>query len=214
MNTPGSRIKHMREEAGLSQEEFARKIGMSQSALSDAERDVALPRPKFLVTMSELTGRSIDWLLKGGNEEPPERGMQAYNPVTESSDVEIPLFLCPAPAGAVAPADDYVQEMLDVTTLAVPNPVNSFACKVTGDSMIGAQIETGDIVIVDRRMLATSGCIVVGTVDGELTIKRLEQMQGKTYLYPENERYAPIEIRDGMNFHIWGVAVRVIKRIG
>ncbi len=122
----------------------------------------------------------------------------------------IPLFLCPVPAGAPTPGDDSIETLLDVEDLVLPNP-SCFACRVTGDSMIGAGIESGDYVIVERAREPVPGCIVVCAVDGELTLKRLEKIDTRIYLYPENERYKPLEVTPEMNLKVWGVAIRTIK---
>lgn len=77
--------------------------------------------------------------------------------------------------------------------------------------MIGAGIESGDTLIVERRENSQDGDIVVCSLNGELTVKRLRRLDGGTYLYPENERYQAIKVHEGDSLTIWGSVVRSIK---
>ena len=121
--------------------------------------------------------------------------------------------LCPVPAGWPSPAENYVEETLDLHRLAVRNPPATFFLRVAGDSMLGAGIHNGDILVVDRSQTPVSGRVVVAAVDGELTIKRLIKRQGKTFLSPENPAYPEIDISDREETSIWGVATYVLHRL-
>ena len=97
-----------------------------------------------------------------------------------------PLFLARISAGFPSPADDYVESALDLNAYLVRNPAATFMVKVSGDSMIGAGIADGDILVVDRSEEAVHGRIVVAVLDGELTVKRLHVRNGVRLLVPEN----------------------------
>ena len=84
-----------------------------------------------------------------------------------------PLFMCGVSAGFPSPADDYIERLLDLNELLIKNPPATFFVKVAGDSMTGAGINDGDILIVDRSIEATNRKIVIAAVNGELTVKRL-----------------------------------------
>lgn len=168
----------------------------------------------LIIAKCEEAGYSVDWdyVIDGPTQKVAE-GMQPYSAATapRPNGTRIPLFLVPAPAGVATPAHDHVEQMIDVTDLALDDGAAAFACRVVGDSMEGGGIESGDIVIVDRGREPKPGAVVVCSIDGELTIKRFEKQGARVILYPENPRYAPIEIRDGMALHVWGVAIRLVR---
>ena len=76
--------------------------------------------------------------------------------------------------------------------------------------MIDAGIHSGDILIVDKSLEAKNNKIVIAVVNGELTVKRIKKADKKIYLVAENESFQPIEIKDDMDFVIWGVVTNVI----
>jgi len=121
--------------------------------------------------------------------------------------------LCPIPAGWPSPAENYVEESLDLHKLAVRNPPATFFMRVTGDSMTGAGIHNGDLLVVDRSRSPVSSNVVVAVVDGELTIKRLTKRKGRLYLCPENPAYPEIDITDQEETSIWGVATYVLHQL-
>lgn len=124
-----------------------------------------------------------------------------------------PLFLARVSAGFPSPADDYVESALDLNAYLVRNPAATFMVKVCGDSMIGAGIAAGDVLVVDRAEEAVHGKIVVAVLDGELTVKRLHVRNGARQLLPENPRCKPLRIEPGQELQIWGVVVGVVKRV-
>ena len=129
------------------------------------------------------------------------------------SHVVAPLFLARISAGFPSPADDYVESALDLNAYLVRNPAATFMVKVGGDSMLGAGIAAGDILVVDRSAEAVSGRIVVAVLDGELAVKRLQIRNGARLLVPENPKYRPLRIESGQELQIWGVVVGVVKRV-
>ena len=124
-----------------------------------------------------------------------------------------PLFLEPAPAGFPSPAGDYIESRLDLNELLVLHPSATFFVRVAGDSMQGAGIHDGDILVVDRSLEPGSGSVVVAAVNGELTVKRLMRREGACVLLPDNEAYQCLDIPEGADVHIWGVATSVIHRL-
>ena len=117
------------------------------------------------------------------------------------------------PAGWPSPAENYVEDTLDLHKLAVKNPPATFFLRVTGDSMIGAGIHNGDLLVVDRSRDPVSGKIVVANVDGELTIKRLVKRKARLYLSPENPSFPEIDITDREETSLWGVATYVLHKL-
>lgn len=121
-----------------------------------------------------------------------------------------PLFLNPVQAGFPSPAEDYLERKLDLNEHLVERPSATFFVRVEGDSMLGAGIHKGDILIVDRSLEPISGRIVIAFLNGEFTVKRLKIDGEKISLLPENPKYPPMEIRPDSDFLVWGVVTYVI----
>jgi DNA polymerase V len=121
-----------------------------------------------------------------------------------------PLFTARVPAGFPSPADDYVDRGLDLNELLVRHPAATFFVRVTGDSMTGAGIHSGDVLVVDRAETARDGSVIIAALNGELTVKRFNRGSGRVFLVSENSDYAPLEVTGEMNFEVWGVVVHVI----
>lgn len=113
-------------------------------------------------------------------------------------------------AGFPSAADDYRQQQLDLHDLLIEHPEATFFVRVIGDSMVGAGMHTGDILIVDRALKATHGKIIIALLNGEFTVKRLQIQENKLFLAPENPQYGLIEIPEGSDFEVWGVVTYVI----
>lgn len=116
-----------------------------------------------------------------------------------------PLYASQPAAGFPAPGDDLVEKPLDLNDLLIDNPTATFFVRVSGDSMEGAKIFNGDILVVDRSVTPLDGCIVVAAVYGEMVVKRLSKHAGRVELLSENAEYAPISINDAEDIFIWGV---------
>ncbi len=130
----------------------------------------------------------------------------------KTKDLELPLFLAAVPAGFPSPADDYIDRKLDLNDHLVRNPAATFFVRVHGESMIQANIHSGDILIVDRSLTPKNKAIVIAALDGELTVKRLEKTKGRLRLIPENPDFAPTEISPDADFEIWGVVTYIIHK--
>ena len=124
----------------------------------------------------------------------------------------LPFFEVGLPAGFPSPADDFVERSLDLHELLVDHPAATFFVRVEGDSMCGAGIASGDILIVDRSLTAQSGKIVVALLNGEFTVKRFVRKGEKILLVPENPRFQPIEVTEEADFQVWGVVTYVVHR--
>jgi DNA polymerase V len=127
--------------------------------------------------------------------------------------VNLPLFGGKVPAGFPSPADDHLEATVDLNQHYIKHPAATFLVKVQGDSMVDAGIHSGDTLIVDRSLEAQSGSIVVAVVNGDLTVKRLSVEGDQVWLLPENTKYPPIAIKEGMDLHIWGVVAHVIHSL-
>jgi len=131
--------------------------------------------------------------------------------------IKLPLYHTRISAGFPSPAEDYIDKKLDLNEHLIKHPSATFYVKVEGDSMIGAGIFSGDMLIVDRALEAINKKIIVAVVDGEFTVKRLiikkRKNIDKIFLQPENNNYPTIEILEEMEFEIWGVVTNVIHNV-
>ncbi|HHH3609743.1 TPA: translesion error-prone DNA polymerase V autoproteolytic subunit [Enterobacter roggenkampii] len=124
--------------------------------------------------------------------------------------IELPLFLERVACGFPSSAQDYVEDRLDLNRLAVRHPSATYFIKVSGDSMIGAGIGDGDLLVVDRSLNAEHGDIVVASVAGEFTVKEL-QTRPVLRLLPHNARYQPITFQSEEELQIFGVVTHTLK---
>ena len=102
---------------------------------------------------------------------------------------------------------------LDLNTHLVKHPTATFFVKASGDSMLGAGIHDGDILVVDRSLEPRKGKVVIAAVDGQLTVKRLQKKGSKTFLVPENKKFRSIELNENNDVKIWGVVTNDIHKV-
>ena len=139
--------------------------------------------------------------------------MKPY-PIEDISPIEADM-LGEVRAGFPSPADEEPHEKLDLVRLLVRHPASTFFFRIGGTSMVEANMDEGDIIIVDRSVEPYNGCSAVCFIDGEFTVKRVEMLDGRVRLMPANElndKYKPIVIEPDNQFVIWGVVTYVIKK--
>jgi len=137
------------------------------------------------------------------------------HPVIAPAKRSWPLFSSKVAAGFPSPADEHVEKRLDPNEFLIDDEEATFFVTIQGYSMIDSGLLPGDKAVVDRAKNASVGDIVLAVVDGEFTIKLLAKTkQGEPRLLPSNSsgEYQPIEIRDGMQFEIWGVVTGSFRR--
>ena len=127
--------------------------------------------------------------------------------------LRLPLFLSRISAGFPSPADDYVESRLSLDEHFVQRPEATFFLRVRGDSMVGAGIHDGDLLIVDKSLEPRHGSIVIAEVHGELTVKKLHRKNGEIALLAENPAYRPIHVNEESQLVIWGVATGVVHAL-
>ena len=127
-----------------------------------------------------------------------------------STNVALPLYLSRVCAGFPSPADDYIDQELDLNKHLIKNPLATFIVYAEGDSMTGAGIYSGDVLIVDRSLTPKHNSVVIACIAGELTVKKLIYQEGKPYLVAASPDYPPIEVREGDELIIWGVVTKNI----
>lgn len=132
------------------------------------------------------------------------RRLVVYRPVLESN-VRLPFLSWRVPAGFPSPADDHLQNKIDLNAKLIDNPAATFLMQVSGLSMIGKEIYDRDWLVVDRSKTPTHESVVVAVLDGEVVCKTLHKKNGVVRLKPENPSFKPIDITAEMDFEIWGV---------
>jgi DNA polymerase V len=124
----------------------------------------------------------------------------------------LPLLLQRVPAGFPSPADEYAEAALDLNTYLVRNKTATFFFRVIGDSMTGAHIHDGDLLVVDRSIEPRHGHIVMAVINSEYTVKRLYNLNGVIELRAENPAYPPIRFREHDELQVWGVVTGAVSR--
>lgn len=118
--------------------------------------------------------------------------------------------------GFPSPAQDYIDKSLDMNRELIDHPAATYYVKISGQSMIGAGIDDGDIAVVDMSLTPRSGDVVVAFLDGEHTIKYYcpsPKNARVLWLKPANKNYAPIRVTEANEFRVFGVVTKVIKNI-
>ncbi|MCF7958166.1 MAG: translesion error-prone DNA polymerase V autoproteolytic subunit [Phycisphaerae bacterium] len=131
----------------------------------------------------------------------------------EASRLARPLCGGRVPAGFPSPAEDYIDSLLDLNKHLIRHPAATYFIRVSGDSVIGGGVRTGDLLIVDRAVQAGDKDVVIASIDGELTVKRIRLDGERILLVPENDSYKAQAVSDEMAFSIWGVVRHVIHSL-
>jgi len=139
-------------------------------------------------------------------------GVSVALPQPNTDTLLTPIFSARVQAGFPSPADDYLEDTLDLNTHLIQHREATFFVQAQGDSMLGAGIHQGDVLVVDKSLPPKSGKIVIAVVDGEFTVKRLHKYKGKITLKAENPEFNDIEIKGTTELIIWGVVTSVIHR--
>ncbi len=144
----------------------------------------------------------------------PRQGLDARVPIIPVGeiDIELPLFHS-IQAGFPSPADDHAEAVLNLQELLVKDTACTFMVRVEGESMIGAGIHPGDIMVVDRSIEAAHGDVVVAFINSEYTVKRLCRQHGYIELRPENPDFEPIIVSIGDELIIWGVVTTSLRML-
>ena len=131
----------------------------------------------------------------------------------DSQSIELPYYDTKVQAGFPSPAEDHLEQSLDLNTLVIDNPSATFFVRVAGESMRGIGITDGDILVVDRSIENWDNRIVVAVIDSEFTIKRFTKRNETVVLEAENPDYPPIKITEEMDFSVWGVVCWTLKKL-
>ncbi|HCZ5000871.1 TPA: translesion error-prone DNA polymerase V autoproteolytic subunit [Salmonella enterica] len=136
--------------------------------------------------------------------------MEFFRPTELREIIYLPFFSYLVPCGFPRPAADYIEQRIDLNELLVSHPSSTYFVKATGDSMIDAGINDGDLLVVDSSRTAEHGDIVIAAVDGEFTVKRL-QLRPTVQLNPMNSAYSPIIVGSEDTLDVFGVVTFIVK---
>jgi len=126
------------------------------------------------------------------------------------SKYTIPFCQSSVMAGFPSPAQDYIEERVNILNKIVKNPSSTFLVRTKGNSMEEKGIQDGDILVVDKSLQAKNNSVVIAYIDGEFTVKRFFQDKKGITLYPANSMYKPIKVNPESDFLVWGVVTFVI----
>lgn len=146
----------------------------------------------------------------------PETYVSTYSlnpdaiPVAPYPQVFYSPVLLGVQAGFPSPAGDYMETGIDLNEHLIEHPSATFFMRINGESMTGAHIPPGALVVVDRSLKPLHGSIVIAVVDGEFTCKRMEKKGTEVRLVAENPKFAPIVLQEGMHVEVWGVVRAIV----
>ncbi|MFD0750629.1 LexA family protein [Mucilaginibacter calamicampi] len=127
---------------------------------------------------------------------------------------DIPILSSKVAAGFPSPADDHLDNALNLNDLLVKHPAATFLVRATGKSMEGVGIFNNDILIVDRSVNPVHGSVVIAAIDGECLVKTFCQEKKKNWLQSANPNFPLILLEESNSVEIWGVVTGVVRQHG
>ena len=137
------------------------------------------------------------------------KNLDLFQPINKKK-ILTPIFLDSVSAGFPSPATDYMENKLDLNEYLIKHPAATFIVKAKGPSMIDAGILSGDLLIVDRSIDPKSNDIVIASIFGDLTVKKLQKKEKLLFLLSANSDYPSIEVKEEMECFVWGVVTYII----
>jgi DNA polymerase V len=115
-------------------------------------------------------------------------------------------------AGFPSPAMDFMEECIDLGAELVKHPATTFYGRVSGHSLKDAELNDGDILVIDRSLKPVHNDIAVVCIDDEFTIKIIQVKEDGVWLMPANKKYQPRKVTEFNNFTVWGIVTYVVKK--
>tara|TARA_R110002072_G_scaffold288828_1_gene455109 strand:- start:6653 stop:7102 length:450 start_codon:yes stop_codon:yes gene_type:complete len=140
------------------------------------------------------------------------KSLEIFSSDTDSV-LDLPVVDAGISAGFPSPAEDFLDASIDLNKALIKNKAATFYGRVKGDSMVGAGLSNGDLLIIDKSLEPTDGRIAVCFIDGDFTVKRIKIEKDVIWLVAENKNYQPIKVTSENDFTIWGVVTNVIKSV-
>ena len=137
----------------------------------------------------------------------------SIHPADSNSELSLPYADGGIKAGFPSPAQDYMEQAIDLNKELIKHPASTFYGRVKGDSMIDADVHDGDILVIDKSLDPQDGDMAVCYIDGEFTIKYIKIEKDIIWLVPANKEYKPIKVTIENDFLIWGIVTYCIKNL-
>ena len=137
------------------------------------------------------------------------KNLDLFQPI-QKKQILTPVFLDSVSAGFPSPATDYMENKLDLNEYLIKRPAATFIVKAKGLSMTDAGILSGDLLIVDRSITPKSKDIVIASIFGDLTVKKIRKKENSLFLLSANSDYPSIQVKEEMECSIWGVVTYII----
>lgn len=147
------------------------------------------------------------------SKKPQETNSLTFFTPDDELSLSIPISRNTVSAGFPSPAEDFKQKRISLDKTLVKNKEATFYARVSGQSMTGAGLDDGDLLVIDRSLEAENGKIAVCFLEGEFTVKRLLMEKDSITLMPENNAYKPIKVSKDSDLLIWGIVTYVIKAV-
>ena len=123
----------------------------------------------------------------------------------ENETVLLPIFLCEVSCGFPSPAEDWIEERIDILREIVRHPQTTYLWRAGGDSMIERNIDVGTALVFDRMIQPKSGDAAAVRIGGDFCVRELFiDGKGRRFLKARNENYQPIEVTEEMDVEILG----------
>lgn len=197
-----NRMKHLREELGISMREVARRLEMPYTTYVNYEKGSREPNSETLIEIANFFGTSIDYLLGKSNERHGHSASTLPDNIIQMPEMrKIPLL------GTIACGEPILAEQNIECQIDIPKEIHAdFALQCKGDSMINARIFDGDIVYIRQQEMVETGEIAAVLIGDEATLKRVRLFPDHIVLEPENPQYRP--------FVYWGEEMNTVRILG
>ena len=192
----GENIKYLRKRARYSQEQIARKLGITQGSISSWETGRTTPDTKQFFQLAQIFGVSTDVFFSDS----PLRDLDAVN-ISKSAVPILGTIACGQPITAQQNVEGYAD---------LPDGVHAdFALRCKGDSM-DPTFEHNDLVLIRQTPDVQNGQIAAVGIDGEALLKRIYRQGDTVVCVSDNPAYAP-QIFPMMDITIYGLAVGYVR---
>jgi DNA polymerase V len=131
--------------------------------------------------------------------------------MAEHRTATIRMSLARVQAGFPSPADDYVENAIDLDGLFDVNPTSTFFVRVEGESMLGAGIQPDDVLCVRKDRTPRDGDIVIAVIDSDFTVKRFRRRGSTIVFEAANEGFSDIVPQEGQEAFVWGVVTGLAR---
>lgn len=129
-----------------------------------------------------------------------------------TTHLSIPFYSSLVACGFPSPATDHIEKVCDLNELCITNQDATYFVRAAGDSMMGAGLGEGDVMVVDRSYEDHEGRIVVVWLNGEYTVKWFYRVKEMIVLLPDNPKYLPIYVHPGDVCRVFGVVTNWVKK--